>query len=54
MIVIFAFLVGAIGGALRARSRKGNRLDIAQYAAIYGMVFAIIGLFVTIIIGRML
>ena len=52
MIVIAAFLVGVTGGALRARSRQGNRLDMAQYAATYGIIFAIIGVFITVALGR--
>lgn len=54
MIVLIAFIIGATGGALRARSRGGNRLDIAQYAGVYGIVFAIIGLFVTIVLQQTL
>lgn len=54
MIVIIAFIIGAALGAYRARTKKGNRLDIAQYAAIYGLVFAIIGVFITIVLGKML
>jgi len=54
MIVISAFIVGAVSGALRARTKGGNRLDMAQYAVIFGIIFAIFGLFVTIFIGRAL
>ncbi len=54
MIVIIAFFVGAALGAYRARSKKGNRLDTAQYAAIYGLIFAVIGVFITIFLGKML
>lgn len=53
MIMIAFFLIGALGGALRAKKRGGNRLDMAQYAAIYGMIFGLIGLFVTISFARM-
>lgn len=53
MIVISSFIFGALLGALRARNRKGNRLDMAYYAAAFGMIFAVIGLFVTIAITRM-
>lgn len=54
MIVISAFVFGALFGWMRARNRKGNRLDMVQYAAIFGILFAIIGLFVTLILERML
>jgi len=54
MIVLFSFVIGVIGGVLRARSRGGNRMDMAQYGAIYGMIFAIFGVFLTIFLGKML
>jgi hypothetical protein len=52
MIVLMAGLVGAISGFLTARSRGGNRLDMAQYAAVFGIAFALLGVVVTVIIGR--
>ncbi|ASM72085.1 MULTISPECIES: apolipoprotein acyltransferase [Roseobacteraceae] len=52
MIVIAAALIGAIIGGQTARRRKGNRLDIAQYAAGYGIAFAMAGLIVTVLIDR--
>jgi hypothetical protein len=54
MFVIGGFLLGAVGGGLRARSRGGKRADIAQYAAVYGLLFALAGLFLTIWLDRML
>ena len=54
MIVIVAFIIGAALGTYRARTKKGNRLDVAQYATIYGLIFAIIGVFITIFLGKML
>lgn len=54
MFVIGGFLLGAIGGGLRARSRGGRWADIAQYATVYGLLFALIGLFLTIYLDRML
>ncbi len=53
MIVIAFILIGAVGGGLRAKGKGGNRLDIAQYAAIYGMIFGVFGLFLTIYLARM-
>ncbi len=52
MIVILGALIGAIVGGLTARRRKGNRLDIAQYAAGYGIAFGLVGLIVTVLIDR--
>jgi hypothetical protein len=53
MIVILSALAGAIYGGWRAKSRDGNRLDIAQYAAIYALIFGTAGIFVTIALSRM-
>lgn len=53
MIVIAGIVFGAIWGGLLAKRRKGNTFDIAHYAAGYGIVFGILGLFVTIFIERM-
>jgi len=53
MIVIAAVLCGAILGALTARRREGTGLDMAQYAAGYGIAFGVAGLFLSIAIGAM-
>ena len=53
MIVIFAALSGAIIGGLTAKKRGGAVADIAQYATIYTLIFAMIGLLATIVIHRM-
>lgn len=52
MIVLLAALAGFVVGALRARSRQGKLVDVLQYAVVYGIVFALVGLFVTIFIHR--
>ena len=54
MIVIGGFLLGAIGGALRAKARGGKVADILQYAFVHGLIFALIGLFLTIFLERMM
>lgn len=54
MIVIVAFLIGALWGGFLARRRDGNRLDIAQYAAAFGIAFAVAGLILTVVVERML
>jgi hypothetical protein len=53
MIVIASLVFGALLGAGVARRRGGRGLDMAQYAAGYGIAFGILGLFVTIAIARM-
>jgi hypothetical protein len=52
MIVIGGFALGAVLGALTARKRGGKGADLAQYAAAYGIAFAILGLFLTIVLAR--
>lgn len=54
MIVILGLIAGALWGARSARQRNGNRKDIAQYAAVGSILGALIGLFVTIGVERML
>ncbi len=53
MIPIVSALIGIALGINAARRRKGNRLDMAQYAAGYGIAFAIFGLFLGILIERL-
>lgn len=48
MIIIAAALAGALWGGYLAKSREGNKLDIAQYAGGYAIAFTIAGLFLTI------
>ena len=53
MIVLSGALLGAILGAWCAKRRKGSIADILQYGFVYAMIFALIGLFVTLILHRM-
>lgn len=54
MIVIALGLIGAIFGVLTARRHKGNKLDMAQYAAGYAMAFGIVGMILTVLLDRAL
>jgi hypothetical protein len=54
MIILGGLVAGALFGAWRARVRQGDRLDIAQYAAVHAIAFALVGLFATIALERML
>jgi hypothetical protein len=54
VIVILAFVAGCLWGGILARRRKGGALDIAQYAVAFGMAFAIVGLFATVLVQRLL
>lgn len=53
MIVLAALVLGASLGVLAARKRQGNRLDMAQYAAGYGIAFMIVGVFLTLLIDNL-
>jgi len=54
MIAISLLVIGTIVGAVVAKRRKGNRLDILQYAGVYAIIFAIVGVFLTIMVERMI
>ena len=54
MLVIAGFTCGVVVGAIVAIKKGGNKFDIAQYAAGYGIAIAILGLFATIAAGWML
>lgn len=53
MIVIAAIICGAVLGAVTARNREGTGLDMAQYAAGFGIAFGLAGLFVTLLLGAL-
>ena len=52
MFVIIGAILGAAGGGLIAWRRKGRSADILLYAFVYGMIFAIAGLFLTLFVHR--
>lgn len=54
MIVILGAVLGGSWGAWVAHKRGGKPADMAQYAAGYGIAFALVGLFVTVLIERMM
>lgn len=54
MIVIVAFLAGAVWGWWLAGRRGGGRLDRMQYATAFAIAFAIAGLFATVILERVI
>ncbi len=53
MIITISAILGALFGGLRAKKRNGTALDIAQYAGVYALIFALIGLAITVLIMRM-
>lgn len=52
MLILIGALTGAIIGGLTAYRRKGNRLDIAQYAAGYAMAFTVVSMILAVILDR--
>ncbi|WP_171234453.1 MULTISPECIES: hypothetical protein [unclassified Ruegeria] len=53
VVVLGMAILGAILGALTAKKRNGNGADMAQYAAGYGIAFALLGLIISLILVRM-
>ena len=45
--------LGVLFGIWQAKKRKGKALDMAQYGAVYGILFAIAALIVNIVLVRM-
>jgi hypothetical protein len=54
MIIAVFMLGGGIWGGLHARMRGGKGFDIAQYAAVWGIIGALLGVVTTILVERML
>lgn len=52
MIVIVAAVLGAAIGGFTAKKRNGKAADIAQYAVVYAIAFAIVGMLATVLIHR--
>ncbi len=52
MYVIAGLILGALLGGMTAKRRGGRPLDIAQYAAVYALIFAVIGIFITVALNR--
>jgi hypothetical protein len=52
MIVILGAVLGAVTGGMIAWRRKGRPADIALYAFVYALLFALCGLFVTLGLHR--
>ena len=54
MLVIVSAIGGAIWGGYLARRRRGNHLDILQYAVASAIAFGLVALFATIVLGDLL
>lgn len=54
MIILAAILLGAVIGWLRAGRLGGNRADRIQYAAVHAIGFAMLGLFISVWLSRVM
>ncbi len=52
MAPVIGLVLGIATGAIIAKRRGGKPLDIAQYAAGFGILFGLIGLFIAIFLAR--
>jgi len=53
MLSAIAFLVGAVIGGLVAKRRGGKPADIAQYAAVYGLILALVTVVISVLVLRL-
>ncbi len=53
LVVLGMAIIGAILGAMTAKKRNGNAADMAQYAAGYGIAFALLGLILSMVLVRL-
>lgn len=52
ILPLAGIVIGALLGAFKAKSKGGKPADMAQWGAVFAMIFGIIGLFITVIITR--
>jgi hypothetical protein len=52
MLTLVGIVIGALFGAWRAKRRGGNRLDVAQWGAVYAILFGLAGLILAIALAR--
>jgi len=53
MVIIAGILIGAVWGVVYVRRRNGTGFDIAQYAAVWAIIGAILGIVITLGIERL-
>jgi len=53
MVILLGAILGACIGLWVAYKRKGSKADLLHYGFIYCMMFAVIGLFASLILQRM-
>lgn len=54
MIPLISALGFGLWGAMLAKRRRGNRADIAQYATGFAILGALVGLFLSVALARLL
>ena len=52
ILPVAGLVLGAIFGAIRAKTKGGKTLDMLQWAAVFAMIFGLIGLFALIMVER--
>lgn len=52
MLPLLFATIGAVLGAWQARRRKGTGFDVAQWAAVWGIIGALIGFVAAVIVVR--
>lgn len=52
MDVVIVALVGALIGGFSAKRRGGNGKDVAQYAAVFALIFAVGGFILSVLFTR--
>jgi hypothetical protein len=51
MILVLAFLIGAVVGARRARQRGGGTADMVQYGLAHGLAFLVAAAALALVAG---
>ena len=51
ILAIAGLCAGAVSGLIIAARRKGNGADMAQYAAVFGIIGFVLGVILTIVLG---
>lgn len=53
MIIVAGILIGSIWGVIYVRRQEGAGFDMAQYAAVWGLIGGLLGVILTIGIDRL-
>jgi len=54
MDVLVVAIIGALIGGVSAKRRGGNGKDIAQYAAVFAIIFSVAGMILSVFLTRIL